>query len=167
MQPLEPPNTFHLSAASGWMELANLPEAWEELRKIPPALQNHPAVLEMRWQLHAQAKDWDQALEVAQVLVAYHPDRAQGWIHRAYAMRRAKAGGLQDAWDALLPAIQLFPDESVIPYNIACYAAQLGKVDEAWTWLQSAMNVGGAGPMKRMALADSDLEALWDRLRKI
>jgi hypothetical protein len=32
------------------------------------------------------------------------PDDAFGWLHQAYALRRITGGGIQAAWDALLPA---------------------------------------------------------------
>ena len=38
MKPLEPPDSFHLLAAQGWLELGNHVEANEELDKITPQL---------------------------------------------------------------------------------------------------------------------------------
>ena len=51
--PLEPPDSIHLKAAEGWLELGNQPEANEELEKIAPELRVHPDVLEIRWQIYA------------------------------------------------------------------------------------------------------------------
>src|SRR6266487_2080763 len=124
MVPLGPPDAHFLSAAFGWFELGNLPEAKAELERIAPALRQHPLVLEIRWLIHAQEKNWEEGLVVACALVEAAPERPSGWLHRAYALRRVKNGGLQAAWDALLPAFDKFPGEPTIAYNLACYACK-------------------------------------------
>ena len=55
MKPIEPPDAFHLSAAVGWLMLGNPDEAEEELGNITPGLRIHPDVLEVRWQICADA----------------------------------------------------------------------------------------------------------------
>jgi tetratricopeptide (TPR) repeat protein len=165
METLGPPGTHYLSAAIGWMELGNLTEAKAELAKVDPGLQKHPNVLEVSWAIHASDQNWPQALQAAQQLVEFASDRASGWLHRAYALRRAPGGGLQSAWDALLPAVDRFPHEATIPYNLACYACQLGQLDEARRWLQRALAVGDRAKLKRMASADSDLQPLWKEVK--
>ena len=75
-------------------------------------------------------------------------------------------GGLKRHGTPLFPASEHFTDEPVSTYNLACYAAQLGRVEEAWEWLQKAIKVSGnAEHMQTMALADSDLKPLWERIR--
>jgi len=59
MKPIEPPDLHHLRAAMGWLELGNHREANEEFKQIAPALQVHPDVLEIRWEICAMAKEWD------------------------------------------------------------------------------------------------------------
>ena len=150
----------------GWLELNCPADAQEELAKISPDFQTVLVVLETRWVVCATMKNWEAALNVAEVLVGKYPGRPVGWIHRAYALRRSAGGGLRAAWDALLPAHALFPQEAIIPYNLACYAAQLNQPAEAMEWLQRAL---AAAPdvkqIKEMALADVDLKSLWDRIR--
>ena len=161
MQTLEPPDAHHLSFAIGWMELGNAHEAHAELEKLTPAVGNHPDVLEVRWAICATERNWTSALHIAETLVETEPARASGWLHRAYALRRTPDGGLSAAWDALLPAVKRFPSESTIPYNLACYACQLGQLDEARAWLIRARSIGDKAHIKRLALADDDLKALW------
>jgi hypothetical protein len=48
MKPLEPPNSFHLQAAQGWLELHAFAEADAELDKIIASLRTHPKVLARR-----------------------------------------------------------------------------------------------------------------------
>jgi len=88
------------------------------------------------------------------------PDAAAGWLHRAYALRRVDAGGLAQAWDALLPAADKFPAEPVIAFNLSCYACQLQELDDARAWLKRAA-AAGKEVIKKMALEDDDLQPLW------
>jgi hypothetical protein len=165
---LEPPETHHLRAAIGWLELGNPAEAGEEIARIRPEFLHHPDVLQARWEICAAGRSWDAAVEVAELLVSVAPERAAGWVHRAYALRRVKHGGLQLAWAALRPAFDKFPKVEIIPYNLACYAAQFGRLEEAWEWLHKAMEAAGdAKRIRTQALSDPDLQPLWERLREL
>jgi tetratricopeptide (TPR) repeat protein len=164
MKPLEPPDTYCLSAAIGWLELGNLAEAKAELAQIEPVQQNHPDVLEVRWLLCAEGQSWKEGLEVARALLQAAPKRATGWLHQAYALRRVPEGGVRRAWDALLPAFDKFPKEPTIAYNLSCYACQMNQLDKARIWLKRAFAVGGKERITQMALADPDLEPLWPEL---
>jgi tetratricopeptide (TPR) repeat protein len=168
MSPIESPDAFHVAAAVGWLELGNPAEAAVELAKINPALLEHPDVLEIRWQVEAAQPNWEAALAIAERIIEVAPEKDTGWLHRAYALRRIKGGTIEKAWQALRPAFELFPKTWLIGYNLACYATQLGRLEEAWEWLQKA--IAGAGDIdhvRRMALADSDLAPLWDRIRTL
>jgi tetratricopeptide (TPR) repeat protein len=167
MQNLEPPDTHFVSAAVGWLELGSPQDARSELERVSAAAKNHPDVLGVQWLIHAEEKDWAGALNVAGALLTVVPDNANGWLHRAYALRRVKDGGLQAAWDALRPAYEKFPKESTIPYNLSCYACQMGKLEEAREWLQKALKTGDKDRIKRMALDDSDLEPLWEEIKRL
>jgi tetratricopeptide (TPR) repeat protein len=166
MPQLEPPDNFALSAALGWLELGNPTEALAELDRVTQANRSHSDVLELRWTAFAELKQWDRALLAASEMVGVHPDKASGWLHRAYALRRVAQGGLVQAWEALLPAADRFQQEVIIPFNLACYACQLQRVEEARIWLRRAMSVGGDTKVRRMALNDDDLKALWTEIRE-
>jgi tetratricopeptide (TPR) repeat protein len=168
MTEVPPPSKHYLSAALGWLELGNPFEAGEEIARISPEYLEHPDVLDLRWQICAAGRRWKPALEVADLLMQKAPENASAWLHRAYALRRVEGGGLAQAWDALFPAAERFPNEPVVPYNLACYAAQLGRLDEAWEWIHKAIKAAGnAEHIKTMALADPDLKPLWDRIREL
>lgn len=167
MQTLGPPDTHFLSAAIGWLELGNVREAKTELERIAPAMQSAPDVLEVRWAILAEEKNWDEALLVARSLVELAPERCSGWLHRAYAARRAAGGSVQTAWDALRPAYEKFREEPIVPYNLACYACQMSRLEEAREWLERAVRAGGKAKIKTMALNDDDLEPLWEEIRKM
>ena len=155
-----------LNAAAGWMELGNLQEARGELEGLPPEAQERAEVLEMHWVLNVAEENWEAALETAKRFTARFPENASGWLHQAYALRRVKEGGLEAAWDLLRPALDRFAGEPVIAYNLACYACQMRRLEEAQELLREAMRRDESGKqVKRMALADSDLEPLWEQIR--
>ena len=158
---LEPPDSIHLKAAEGWLGLGNHIEANEELENIAPHFRVHPDVLEIRWQIYAKENKWEACADIARAVTKLAPERPSGWIHLAYSLRRAKGGGLEAARDALSSVAGKFPKVSIIPYNLACYACQLGNLKEAWAWLEKAFNIGDSKQLKLMALADPDLEPLW------
>jgi predicted Zn-dependent protease len=164
---LELPDSHHLDAAIGWLGLNCIADARAELELISGANQNHPAVLEVRWSLSAHEKHWSDALQIAFVEMTHAPDEAAGWLHRAYALRRVDDGGLSKAWDALLPAAKKFPEEPVIAYNLSCYACQMQQLDIARHWLQRAVTAGKKEVIKKMALADADLQPLWPEIKEL
>jgi Flp pilus assembly protein TadD len=161
-----PPDSHHLDAAIGWLGLGCADDARAELEKISAAHQLHPAVLEARWTLCAHEKRWADALTVAELELKFAPGDSAGWLHRAYALRRVREGGLPQAWDALLPAAKKFPAEPVIAYNLSCYACQMRQLDIARTWLRRAINAGKKDAIKKMALADDDLQPLWPEMEQ-
>ena len=119
--------------------------------------------LEVRLHLHAREKKWDACVDVACAIIDADPTRPDGWIHRSFALHELKQ--TQHALDRLLPVADKFPTVWTIPYNLACYACQLSRLDEARTWLQRALKLGGKDTIKRMALNDPDLEPLWEEIR--
>jgi Flp pilus assembly protein TadD len=167
MQVLEPPDSHHLEAAHGWLGLGSVADARTELEAISPGLRGHPAVLEARWLVCVQEKNWRDALAVAERELAGAPENSSGWLHRAYALRRVEGGGLTQAWDALLPAAEKFPKEPTIPYNLSCYACQLQQLDMARHWLNRAIAAGKKECIKLAALCDDDLKPLWTEIKDL
>ncbi len=157
-KPLEPPDAHHLRAAEGWLELGNWREANAELENIAAPLQEHPAVLEVRWGVYGAAKNWDAAVKVARTTTQLLPELPDGWVHWAYALRRLN--GIPEAREILLSVVEKFPKEPIIRYNLACYACQLGDLKEARQWLDKAIALAGRYNIRAMALADPDLEPL-------
>ena len=163
------PDRFHFESAEGWLMLGNPTESEVELQRICSPFQKHPNVLELRWLIHAQGGKWNDCLAIAREIIAEVPSRPFGWIHLAYSLRRVDEGGLRMAWDALLPALARFPDNQTVPYNLSCYACQLGNLPEARRLLTRAFDIarelGDRETIRSMALADSDLKDLWAEVR--
>lgn len=167
MLKLVPPDSFHVSAAIGWIELGNAIEAKAELEKVSPELRKHPGVLEVEWTAEATAKNWPAALKIAQQIIKFAPDEVSGWLHQAYALRRVPQGGLLAAWNALFAVAEKFPDEGTVFYNLACYACQMEQMESARQLLQRAIKIDGEKHIKELALNDSDLEPMWDEIREM
>jgi predicted Zn-dependent protease len=162
-KPIESPDRHHLLAASGWMDLGDAVEAESELQKIKASLQSHPEVLNVRWSILASAGNWIAAIDLARTIRDLTPDEALGWIHLAYALHELRR--TEEALDTLQPVVERFPDCAIIPYNLACYCAQLNKLDEAREWFRRAMKTGNPGKIKAMASEDLDLKPIWQEIQ--
>lgn len=167
MTDLDFTSAHQLNAVLGWLELGNVAEARAELNRISAAVQERADLLEVRWILDAREEDWPAALKTAERLVKIAPANASGWLHRAYATRRVSKDGVQKAEAVLIPAVEKFPEEPTIPYNLACYACVQGRLEDARNWLKEAVKRGGKKKIQKMALSDSDLEALWGEIKRL
>jgi predicted Zn-dependent protease len=159
MNSLEPPDIHYLRAAQGWLELGDHLEAARELDRISSSQSEHPLILMIRWMIFARAKRWEGAVPVADALVNRVPQDAYGWILRSFALHQMRQ--TQEAWNQLLPGAEKFPKEPNIPYNLACYATQLGRLEEARKWLRRAFEIGDGKKITLKAMQDPNLEPLW------
>jgi predicted Zn-dependent protease len=162
LERLPPPDSFHVQAAEGWLELGNPPEARSELNCISVALKDHPDALELAWKIFAAENAWEQAVEAAAALARVMPEHASGWIHWAYSLHELKR--TRKAQEVLQPMADNFPDDYIIRYNLACYACQLGNLPEARQWLGRAAALAGKKKIRALALDDPDLEPLRDQI---
>lgn len=127
-----------------------------ELDQIEPELRAGIEVMSMRCAIFSAAKQWMAMADIAKHLVSSNPKEVQHWIWAGYATRRAV--NIEAARDILLRAKAFHPDEPMLDYNLACYACQLGQIDEAKALLKKAIEANEM--FKAMALDDPDLEKL-------
>jgi len=165
MSTLQPPDTHHLSAAEGWLELGNHAEALTELNLVSQTEQGRVEVLGLRWSISAHLNLWEQCVAIATSIVELAPKNVFGWIHRSYALHELKR--TSEARDLLLPALKRFPKNETIPYNLACYECQLGDVDAARDWLRRAMKLRKPAELKVQALEDPDLKPMWAEIQSM
>ncbi len=165
MPKLQPPDTHHLSAAEGWLELGNFHEALSELNLVSKAEQGRVDVLGLRWSISAQLKLWEECVGIATNILELAPKNVFGWIHRSYALHELKR--TIEARDLLQPALKRFPKNETIPYNLACYECQLGDLEAARDWLRRAMKLKKPEALKEQALEDQDLKPMWPEIRGI
>lgn len=155
---MSPRDRHHLSFASGWLDLGVPGEAAGELDSMSPSAWRSPDFLEERWRLEAMEKRWSDACRTATILIDVCPDEPTGWVHQSYSLHELKR--TREAMNQLLPAAEKFPRAMVIPYNLACYACQLGDFEEACGWLKRAAGLVGKEVVARMASGDPDLDAI-------
>ena len=160
-KPLEPPDSHFLNAAQGWLGLGDHQSAMDELKRINPLLQSHIHVLAVRCEIYTVAKNWPAVAAVAWTLVKLIPHQPHGWIQRSFALHEMRR--TQQAFELLLPAAEKFPNMPTVPYNLACYCAQLGNLVEARRWLHAAYAIGDASELRLAAQSDPDLAPLLPR----
>ena len=165
LKPLDHGDRIHLNAAEGWLGLGDVESANGELDEISTGSKVHPAVLLMRSSIYQAAKKWDYVISISETLVRQLPKLSEAWIHRSFALHELKR--TQEAYDLLVPATEKFPKLWVIPYNLACYACQLGNGKESLPWLEKAIDLAGKKEIRAMALDDADLEPLWNQIGEI
>ena len=162
---LEPPDNHYVNAAEGWLELGNAAEATQEIARLSLGVLSHPDVLRVKYQLYAQTKQWERAIETARLLCEMLPEAPFGWIHLAYALHELRR--TREAYSVLFPVADRFPEESIIRYNLACYSCRLGNLEEARSWIKKAVALVGSEAIKGMGLTDPDLKELQPELRRI
>ncbi len=162
MPKIEPPDAHRLNAAIGWAELGLHHEAHGELDRLPLGLLGHPQVLDVRWKVHALERNWESALVAARAQVHVAPDEVHGWINQSYTLHEMKRTG--EAFDALSAVAAEFPEEGTIPYNLACYTCQMGRLEEARFWLNEARRLIGKAAVRKMGKDDPDLKSLRSEL---
>ena len=127
--------------------------------EISPTLHAHPDVLETRWQIYAKEKRWEACVDLGLAIMRGDPHRPFGWIHHSYALHELKKTEL--AYTHLATVTEKFPDDWHIPYNLACYCAQLGCLAEAKEWFKKAIALDDKiVPMQ--GIDDPDLKPLWE-----
>lgn len=145
--------------------LGNSQEALREFDQISPEGKKTPEALVILWEIHAQLCDWQKAIEIADRLIESMDHQPDGYIKRAYALHELKRS--REAWDTLHPISSQFTGNWLIPYNLACYAAQLGKPTEALKWFRRAIRVGNERELMAMALNDPDLEPIRQKIETL
>jgi tetratricopeptide (TPR) repeat protein len=160
-----PRDRILLEAATGWLMLGNPAEARREFEQISPKARHSQPALVTLWDIQAHSKDWPAAIATADRLIELFDRQPDGYIKRAYALHELKRS--QEAWDTLQPVSELFSDNWLIPYNLACYAAQLGRPTDALKCFRRALRAGNKRELHEMAMTDPDLEPIRPKLAKL
>jgi tetratricopeptide (TPR) repeat protein len=160
MTRLPHPDALRLRSAIGWLELGNPAEALAELDEIDAASRAHPAVLKARGQVYQTLKKWTQALEIGRALTEMLPQDPESWTFFANSLYFS--GATAAAYAVTKEVLPRFVTAWPLYYNLACYAAQLGKLDEARGYLDWATEIGDKREIEAMARKDPDLKPLWE-----
>lgn len=139
-------------------------EALAELDRLPDGYSHRMEILTLRWSACTALRRWDDAWTVANAQWSRYPEAVESWVHRSYAARRHTGGSIPEAYSLLEPALERFPAEPILHYNLACYLAQMSREEEAWLRFRRALEVGDPIEFRAMALADDDLKPIWGRI---
>jgi predicted Zn-dependent protease len=152
-------DVFHkrlLIAAQGYSELGLPDLALAELSLIPEELQGESVVVETMLSVLMQAQRWTAALPVGQELCRLEPEKSAGFIHAAFCLH--ELGNTMAARELLMSGPAQLKAEATYHYNLACYEAKLGNLDQARAYLDVSFAMDKK--LKEFALDDPDLDVL-------
>lgn len=163
-KPDDPPDDvrWRLQRCDGFLDLGMTDRARTELQALPAAWRDHPAARRLQLRLHLDRKEWADARDTARALRDAEPTAPEAWVMLAFATRRAT--GLGDAEAVLNEAARRFPSVPVIRFNLACYACQDGRLDDARRFLHQAFLLDRS--FRDTAIEDEDLRPLWDEVEE-
>jgi len=133
-----------------------LREAEAALRAIDPADQERREVAELWLALFHARGSWRKLEELANKWVLREPEEVSWWVNLAYAARRTSS--VHRAHSILEQALMWHAGEAIVHYNLACYAAQLGWLEEARMRLGVAVDLDES--FRELARTDPDLAPL-------
>jgi len=145
-----------LLAAQGYMELDMPDEALRELNSLPAEAQAGEDALQMRLFLHMRAKEWLPSLAVCEQLRHTSPDCSSGYIHGAFCLH--ELGRTSEAKELLLQAPALLQEEPTFHYNLGCYNAILGNIEDAQRHLSKSFQMDKK--FREIAMVDPDLQSI-------
>jgi tetratricopeptide (TPR) repeat protein len=150
----------HILAAQGYVELGLYTEARRALQGIAREDFERPDVIELGVMCFLGEQRWSEALAMAHELCAAAPALSGGYIHAAYCLHEMKR--TPEAIQVLRDGPKILQSNALYYYNLGCYHACLGQIDEALNLLRRSFHM--ESDLRRVARNDPDLEVLRDRL---
>ncbi len=149
-----------LLAAQGYIELEMPVEALAELDALTREEQDSEAAMQIRLFILMKSQRWDQALKACERMRQLYPGAAAGFIHGAFCLH--ERGRTAEAKALLLKGPVSLAGEATYFYNLACYSAVLGQIEEALRYVRQSFAMDDK--FRDLARLDPDLHALQGRL---
>ncbi len=146
----------HFDAACGYAELGMERESLLELDAIHPAFQARPHVLQLRLHHYMKKRRWAPALRLSQQLCRVAPHCSAGFLHAGFCLHQL--GRTAAARKLLIAGPKALLSEPIYFYNMGCYEALLGNVQNAKLHLQTSFKMDAS--FRALAKKDPDLKAL-------
>lgn len=143
-----------LLAAQGYIELGMSDEALRELDALAAEDQDREDSLQMRLFVFMRAKQWDDALKVCARLRRLFPECTTGFIHGAFCLH--EMARTLEAKQLLLTGPTCLLSEPTYHYNLGCYDAVLGNLEEAIRHLEASFEMDKK--FREIAKYDPDLK---------
>jgi len=134
--------------------------AWDALEAIDVRYHQAIPYLKIRADVCHRLEKWDIVAEVTRQLAALEPRDVRHIIKMAEAVRLIE--GEQAAAHVLDSAKEKYVPDAVLLYNLACYRATLGCIEEAKSLLSEAFTLNTW--LQLHALRDPDLKGVLDPL---
>lgn len=145
-----------IAAAEGYLILDMPEQALLELAAVDP--KNSPSGPYYR--LRGEA--YRLLCRHAEALVDYQREWDAGRIDLSLLLGMAwcykRTDQLEKSIEMMQSALQVSPEEPIVPYNLSCYYALAGDRDRALTWLQQALQMQGA--LRDMLAEETDFDAI-------
>lgn len=135
-------------------------EAMAELDQILPVDQDRLESLRMRIQVLLQIRDWKAGLKLSLRAADLFPQESYGFIHAAFCLH--EMGQTQEAKEKLLGGPPSMLEEPIYYYNLGCYEAVLGNLDQAKAYLRASFRLNK--DFREIARQDPDLAPIRDEL---
>lgn len=133
-------------------------EAGMKLERISPELRKHPEVLKLRYEIYKTEKRWHAALDAAVDYSQVVPDDIAGWLGQAVCLHEMKLS--QQALNMLLKVVDRFPEHPMIPFYIALFTTELGRLEQARKWLFKSLEIGDKSKLISLAMNEPDMGPL-------
>jgi predicted Zn-dependent protease len=147
-----------MTAAQGYVELRMPEEALRELQSLPVEDARRMDVMQLMLLLLMQLGRWHDGVELCQTMRSEEPDSTTGYIHGAFCLH--ELGQTREAKELLLTGPGALRQEATFYYNMGCYDAVLGNVDEARASLERSFCMDER--FREIARHDPDLAAVHD-----
>jgi Flp pilus assembly protein TadD len=145
-----------IRAACGYAELGMTRESLAELKAIEPGMQERPEVLHLRLHHLMHAKRWSQAYRISRKLCRAVPDCGTGYLHGGFCLHQL--GKTAAARKLLLSGPAVLLKEPIYYYNMGCYEALLGNVEDAQVHLKISFEMDTT--FRELAKKDPDLKSI-------
>jgi hypothetical protein len=149
-----------LLAAQGYLELEMPVEALAELGSLSAEEKDREEVLQLRLFVLMRGRLWTPAREVCERLRQLFPEESTGYIHGAFCLH--ELGRTAEAKEILLSGPPGLMREATYFYNLGCYDAVLGNLDEATASLRTSFEMDNK--FREIAKYDPDLKSVSDLL---
>ena len=148
--------------AQGYTELGLYEDAHSSLVALPKEAWDRVDVLETWVRCLMGEKRWQEALDMSSRLCVMQPKEPGGFIHSAYCLH--ELGRTEEALALLQGGPKTLRTKAVFYYNLGCYCARLGRMEEARKLLEKSFEMDKDNELRREARKDPDLAELRSQL---
>ncbi|MCC6932175.1 MAG: tetratricopeptide repeat protein [Deltaproteobacteria bacterium] len=113
--------------------------AMQELDKIPVNAEIYGQAKLYQLYLHEQNKNYLQAKQVLEQLIAQKPDNSKLWVHKAAIEKELK--DIPAAINSIRKALELEPTNDSLLFSLAIYLDQNGQDAESWQMLEKIISI--------------------------